>query len=70
MRIDDMFEARRMFAVFLRRKDGSEFIASAAGSAAGLYHRRTAAKPHRAELAAHKLRGVIRPVTVTIRPEK
>jgi len=69
MLIPDMIEARPMFAVFIRRKNGSEFIAVAAGSVPALYYGRAAARRMRRQLRAHQLKAFIRPVTATIRPD-
>ena len=64
----DIYAETPMFAVFLRRKDGSEFIATGRGDGPGLFHNRKAALSLQKELKENNLPGVVRPVSVTVTP--
>ncbi len=70
MHPEDMYEGKEMFAIFIRRKDGSEFISHGQPSGPALFFQRFRARDCQRKLKEHKLSGVVRRVSVTVRPLK
>lgn len=65
MRSLDQFSGTKMYAVFIRRRDGTEFI-SHGPTGPALFHQRELARKHKSELETHKFKCLLRPIFVTI----